>query len=507
MTAADVDRIPGGHVPALSGAAAEGRPGLGWIAGIIPLAAFANAVAYVAYAGNPLVASDAWYFLGAFLEKAMETGPVLEDFFVKRAGSDHAQPFVKLLLWLNAEWFRLDFVLEAIVGLVFAALMFLVLWRSVPVGRDRWTSVLGLGALALSLVTLNTGMVFNWSLVTMTYLVYFLAVLLYAAAWRVVATGSGIPWLLASAILVAFGMDDVGLIVALSVAIATMAAALKLERWSGAARVLAVVAVAELCYFGFSRVFLSGSPGVVDTPLANAGLSALVARAGEMPEIARIVLGSTLAHINTLTHYFGADAARWQGVLAALVGLAHAWFWWQAWRSRWTLAAFHAVSIMLLFYGLMAGIIVSRLPDHGVNYLHEPRYAVFYLLSNVALILMVIGRERAECHSADVKLERGTAMVALALVAVLQVPLSWFTWHDGAYLSRYYHAMAAQMYALGDGKRGISCVPLLTVCQMPDAEQARLLGFLERHRLNVYSPDFVQRYRLQELVPADEPGQ
>lgn len=494
--------LAGKQAPAAPSVTSAFRTGLRWIAWIIPLAAFANAGLYVAYAGNPLVASDAWYFLSAFLEKAMEAGPTLQDFFVKRAGSDHAQPLVKLLLWLNGEWFGLDFVIEAMIGLVFAGLTFLVLQRSVQAGRRDGVTVLGLGVLALALVTLNAGMVFNWSLVTMTYLVYFLAVLLYAAAWRVLATGGGLPWLVATALLVAFGMDDVGLIVAVSVAIASIAAGLKVRRWSGTLKVLSVVALAELCYLGFVRMFLASSSGIVDDPFAVAGVGTLLARAQDFPEIARVVFGSTLAHVHTLTYYFGIDAPRLQGVLASLAAVAHLWFWWQARRTRWTLPVFHAVSIMLLFYGLMAGIIVSRLPEYGVNYLHEPRYAVFYLLSNVALVLMVLGREPGE--AVGLKPER--AMVALALLAALQLPLSWFTWRDGTYLFRYYHTMASQTYALGEGEHPTSCVPLLTVCQMPESEQARLLGFLQRHRLNVYSPEFVQRYRLQKLVRGQQPG-
>ena len=55
---------------------------------ILAGAAFGNAVGYVLYAGNPLVSSDAWYFIDVFLRKAMEGSATIQDYYVREVVKD-----------------------------------------------------------------------------------------------------------------------------------------------------------------------------------------------------------------------------------------------------------------------------------------------------------------------------------------------------------------------------------------------------------------------------------
>jgi hypothetical protein len=473
------------------------------LAWLLPVIAFANAAAYIAYAGNPLVASDSWYFINAFLQKAIESGPELQDFFIKRDALDHAQPLIKGLLLLNARWLGLDYVFEALMGLLFAgAMMFFVMLttreeRSAL--QPQWLRALALGALGAVLVTLNAGMVFNWSLVTLVYLSYLLAVIGAATAWRGLTIGRYRTLALA-ALLIAFSQDDVGVIISAVLIIATMLAAAKLGRWRRGVVVAAMLLVSEIGYLVASQLlFERGLGGTTQGGGMQDNLLALWAHNGESLEIARVVLGSTLAHINTLLYYSPQSATAWQGVLAGLVATAHAWFWWRAWRCDWGLPVFYAVVVMLLFYALTAGVLYARVPQYGVDYLHEPRYVSFYLLSNVALVLMLMGQPlRATKRPSQI-----IAGASLAALLAWQVPLSRFTWHDGYYLGAYYHTMARQMLELGTAAAPQSCVPLLTVCGMPPAERANAIQFLKRNELNIYSRAFVERYRLQRLVPSE----
>lgn len=472
---------------------------IGWL---LAAAAFANVAAYIAYAGNPLVSSDSWYFINAFLQKAIESGPTLQDFFVKRGALDHAQPLVKGLLLLNARWLGLDYVFEAFMGLLFAAAMLIfVMWTTREERRllqPQWLRTLSVGALAAVLVTLNAGMVFNWSLVTLVYISYLLAVLGGAAAWHGVNRGRYLL-LIVAALLIAFSQDDVGLIISAVLILASMLAAAKLGRWRQGARVAAVLLASEISYV-FASHWLSGQVPSPEAPgQMSANLLGLWAHHGETLGIVRVVLGSTLAHLNTLQYYWPDSAVAWQGVLAALVACTHAWFWWRAWRCNWNLSVFYAVVIMLLFYALTAGVLYARVPQFGVNYLHEPRYVVFYLLSNVALLLMLMGQP-LRTGKRSFQIIAGASMAALL---AWQVPLSRFTWHDGYYLSAYYHTMARQMLELGTADAPEHCVPLLTVCEMPSAERANAISFMRRHELNIYSHAFVERYQLQRLVPPE----
>lgn len=476
------------------------------MAWVVVAAAFANVAAYIAYAGNPLVASDAWYFIDAFLQRAVETGVGFEDYFVKRDAFDHAQPLAKLLLLVNARWWGLDFVFEALVGLAFALATFAVFHlamrdaRRERVEQPESLRALGLAAFAACLVTLNCGMVFDWSLVTLGYLPYFLLAAGALAAWRAVVDGHLLAFTVIS-LVVAFGFDKVGLIINAALAASAVLAGAKCGRLQRGLSVLLVAVAGEVAYATFSHAFL------VRMPTADGGvathLQALWHARAQLPELFRVVLGSSLAHYNPLSHYAQERAIPLQWVLASVVACAHAWFWWRALRGGWNALVLLGVALMLVLYGFVAGIVYARITTYGVGYLNEPRYMVFYLLGNVALIAMLLGQPLQDAGKAV----KGLAHGLLAAVLLLQVPLSRYTWHEAHYLGNYYQTMAWQMLALGGGKVPDSCVPMLTVCTMPPARRERAIRFLAAHRLNVFSPAFVARYRMQALVQAAQTGE
>ncbi|GAB1407010.1 hypothetical protein MASR1M8_09290 [Thermomonas brevis] len=470
---------------------------------VLSLAAFANAAGYILYAGNPLLSSDAWYFVDAFLRKAMEDGASIQDYYVKRSADDHAQPLLKLLLLANAEWFGLDFVLEALAGLLFALLTYVVLARAAlangPDGRIGWRQGFGLGVVAACLVTLNAGMVFNWSLVTLGYLSYLLAALAGFAAWRVLAKNGGARQLVASAVAVAFLLDGTGVLVSIAILLATGGYALRHpgSRRNAAIVVLAFV-LAQACYQFLGRLVLFPGVDVSSAGMEAGGrLQVLWGMRAQLGEAMVTVFGSTMAHLFTLKHYAGEQARAWQTGLALVAMALHAWFWLSAWRKPWNAAGFLAVVLMLLMYGAVAGIVLARVPVNGVDYLHEPRYVVFYLLSNVALAMMYLAR-LGTGHAPAFRLQ--SPIVLMVLLALLQLPLSAFTWRDGRHLHAYYHAMARQTYALGNGVVPTHCIALVSACHLPEQERAQTMDFLREHRLNVYSPAFVQRYRLDALA-------
>src|SRR5690606_7042083 len=79
----------------------------------------ANAAVYVRAVAWSLIASDNWNHVHPLLRDlaAGSLGPA--NFFVQRAGVDHAQPLMKLLMVANARWFGLDFMLEGLLGIGF----------------------------------------------------------------------------------------------------------------------------------------------------------------------------------------------------------------------------------------------------------------------------------------------------------------------------------------------------------------------------------------------------
>ena len=481
-----------------------------WLVAALATLVFGNVAAYIAYAGNPLAMADTWYFLDAFLVRAYEQGFGLVDLYVKRGGIDHAQPLQKLLLLANTRWFAMDFVVESFAGLGMALGTYIVIQRQVLGDQARqqtpgWIKVVSGLAIAATIVSLNAGMIFNWSLVTLGYLPHLFAVIACVLAWQAL---HGAGWLKFGLmfLLISFSMDSMASITGASLVVAgLLACLLRQAPWRQFPKLLGCILVMLLLYRLASAGYLHAH--LPAAPAADGRLDALVALLPSLPQMAVTILGTSLAHMIPLQGWFGEGAAKAQTMLAIIVGCAHLWFWYRVLRQRWNGSIFLAVVMMLMFYASVLGIIVGRITVFGPTYLNEPRYVLTYQMGIVALLVMFAGSFPVAHGSSGWRRHLGVA--AAICVVLLQLPLSRHSWDEGRYLQGYYHTMARQMYLLGldPSLEPATCVPMLTICSAPEKERERSIGFLQRHQLNAYSPAILARYSLQATTTPPTPLQ
>jgi len=184
------------------------------------------------------------------------------------------------------------------------------------------------------------------------------------------------------------------------------------------------------------------------------------------------------------------------GVLRVLFVCAHGVFWWMAWTRRTSKAWCVAVATMLLFYGLVAGVLIGRVPQFGENAFLQPRYVVFYQLQVVALLVMAacwIGeRERTRVSGAVT----GAALTACVVLMALQVPLDRQAWRRAPFQQVFVHKIAAQMDRLARTPETppAPCLPQVTVCRMDPQTRVRAVVFLRDAHLNLFSPAFRRRH-------------
>ena len=473
---------------------------------ILPALAFLNAAWYIAYAANPLAMADAWYFIDAFLIRAQEQGVGIIDLYVKRGGSDHAQPLQKLLLLANARWFGLDFVMESLAGLCMALGTYLVLQGvllrdQMRQGRPFWQMLLGCAAIAATLVSLNSGMVFNWSLVTLGYLPHLFAVIAATFLWRTLQEGKWSAFAV-SFLVIAFTLDSMAIIIGASFIMASaLSALLGQSNWrrviAAAVSILLMLVIYKLVSHNYLHAYLPPEPA------ATSRGEQLIGLLPELPAMTTTVLSASLIHPLPLSNLVGDQATRVQLLLATLVTLAHLWFWHRAIRSKWNASVFLSVCIMLMFYASVAGIIVGRITIFGPGYLNEPRYVLTYQMGTVALLLMLAGAPRSNPLYWR---KSGTAVAVMLSILALQIPLSLHSWREGRFLQSYYHTMARQMYLLGlnPAHEPDTCVPMLTICSSATNERIRTIRFLKDNQLNAYSPAVLHRYSLE--ATATPPG-
>jgi hypothetical protein len=466
-----------------------------WTAVVVAVACAVNAYSYTLVSANPLIQSDVWRYLDGFLGRFLERGFFLRDVFLQEAPTDTNFPLHKLFLFLNARYFALDLRLDGILAVLSAVASVLILTRASS-GRPfaRWTVLECwlLAALALVTLSLNSTNLFTWPLAGMWFMPVMLALAFFAVLRHVHWRGS-----LAIAFLAGVLLDEFAIPVVAAGMVGLAASGL-------GRRGLGSTALALLAGLALSRGFYGLIHLGVDPVEGAAGIqrSAAVFLSPEIWRAVVIPLADSLVHDGNLRQLFPASFATVRTILATLLALAHAWFWWRVWNSRrmasTTGAAIHmAAATMALFYALVAGIVMQRVGQFGFDYLHQPRYVLFYQLQLAAIAILLY---RESCTGAGVAGRRiwpWMVGASLSLLVALQAQLAAMAWPQSKYISAYYQQSAHQMGALaGDPAARLECLPIVRICEFPVEKRQRIMGLLVARRLNLFSPGFQSLHRL-----------
>jgi hypothetical protein len=498
-----------------------GRKHVAWLLFVVALAIVcANVLVYAARHANPLITSDDWVYLDAFVRKAAASDLSLSDFFVKRVAVDHANPLRRLVLLVHYEWFGLDYRVGGLVGVLFAFANLGLLWRMAVPGdegsRRSWWFLIAFLAIASAYLSLNSGTIYTWPLLTLAFSSQLFVLLCILQAWKAIAEPTRRSALVLFGI--AFAMDVVADDTGLLAGIAIVLAALARHAGRGAMRPRDTARLVALpiagAYVGYKLMYFAIVRGaVMAAPLGEqAGmgerLQMLVHGLPELLAGLHVPLVAALMNKSQLGRMFGAQAHVAEWVLAALLLGAHAWFWWRAFARRTGRAGFAASALMLMFYGGVAAILAGRASVYGASYFWQPRYVFLYQVSIVALMLMAIDAMSPAAPAPGVGARRVPVVrvVAVALACVLlllQCRLSAWTWSRARYSTGYQQRLARQIGELAAHPERVpdNCVRALLVCRYPPAQRAELVAFLEDNELNVFSPSFQARYRLYPGKP------
>lgn len=473
----------------------------------VAAAAFASILYFVAWNANPVLRSDDWYFLDAFLRKAIDGSLRFADFFVKRQGADHAQPLVKLVMWFEWRFLGLDVAFESVVGVFAAAACALVLRRFAMAsqgddGRNARRHLAWAAACAL-LFSLNASGVWTWPLVAIGYLALVPGLLFVWALWHALATRRLAPVAIATLALGIVADDGAIIVVAAALAAAVFALARDpaLRRqagWKPCVVAVAACLVAARIGYAFAPV-VGGPPGEPFGTYLDR-LFAAAAGGGWANWIAT-PLAVSVAYAKPFAWIPDGTWTVIAWTIAALLVLAHVAFWWRAWRGRWNLTTFAAVCLMLLVYAWIAGILVYRVSIFGNAYLAQPRYVQLYAFNLIALLLMWAG-PAAPRVSLRTRVVAIAGAAGCALLIAVQVPYTISAWYLRPYLLDSYQQLALQIEQLAkDPAADVRCAPILPICAESPAARARLLDLLRRHRLNVFSPEVLARHPYLARIP------
>jgi len=481
---------------------------LAWIWIIAALCiAVSNATLFTYSATTPLVANDSWYFLDTFIREYFNYSLDFKDFFVKRDGSDHAQPINKLVLLFHLKYFGLDFTIEALVGIVFAligcVLAIRVAWDgSRPRDQPHWGTTLGFAActaaIPLLIFSLNSPGVFTWSLVTLGYILVGCAIGYFGIGARLLV-GCHRAWLMFPAsFLLAVVLDDLAIVFMIAFVIISLLFAALTRSWKRSATIATAAIMGILLYDLIFQPLLT--PEIAATPTLSSGTMSFFAnnwttawKAVWLPAASMFVHPMHLTHAETALRSLSI-------LLPALCILLHVLFWTRIpkrIRDR-RPAEIVCAGLLLGFYGATAALVLTRVPTFGFDYLTQPRYYVFYLLGSLPIMISgaIAWRERNSPPLIEKIYLASTLILAIGVTAV-QWPLSANSWDQYKYISEYTQVAAFQMGQLRDSpETTTACADILFVCQYDLEKKKQLVGLLTQHNLNVFNRSFQLRHRL-----------
>ena len=471
---------------------------------------FLNTLYYIVCTANPVLRSDAWYFMEVFVRKVFDGTLTVGDFFVKRAGVDHAQPLFKLLLLAELRFFDLDSSFESVVGVFSGAACAAILWKIIAttVRNERADSLRYLAWLAISAIIFSLKATGNWTwpLVALGYLTMIPVLLFVIATWQAWQKGRYI-WLAAITLLLGV-IDDDGAIIIVTVALVAMTlvflfdpAQRRRQAWTTLAVIIGCTVVVRI---GYSFGMLVG--GVPTQPLSSY-LHVLIGHVTSdglqwitVPLVLSVLPPDIPDSISTSV---------WQGLqwlVAGLLLFGHLWFWWNALKRDYSLAKFSAICLMLLSYAWLAGILVYRVSEYGTHYLYQERYVQLYQFNLIALLLMWTSVFRFNYKQSLGRRRITMVIPLLACLALLglQIPYTKDAWHNRVFLVAYYHGMAVRLGQLADDPTRIdACLPELAVCQDPLVTRRDLMKILTDNQLNVFSPKVQQWHPFLPKLSSD----
>lgn len=472
-----------------------------FIIGLTALCCF-NLIYFLSVAANPLIQSDAWYFLDVNIGKWITQGFNWSDLFVKRGIVDHAQPLNKFFLYLNYRFFNLDFTIESIIGLMGLLLIIsFFLFRFLTILNSRKLSLDKIAAFTMAILvatSLNSTNLFSWSLVTFSFLPLSIAFACSWLSWHYLHNHNKfLCALLLSISVLAIG-DTASIILWAALAGTIFLVGLSLElkfKKSGAIMLLLLGVFIATIFLIINWKFLFIKPNPASVKQSKLLLSDL----NFYLETLRIVFSSSIIHGTHLTAF--GDASK---IVSWIIAMPIFYFYLDHFFSlifkRKPASEIDFIVTFILVYASISivAIILGRVPEFGVSYLNQPRYLVVYQLLPFSLLIKWAFSEDAPYRKNYFSLSV-ISIVTCIFIFMIQFLVSVSAYRSVPWMWKWYvqQKVAINNYVMDPDVSPGNCTPhSVPICSMSTEKRNNLLKLLQVNRLNLFNPNFQNRYRL-----------
>ncbi len=467
-----------------------------------------NAGYYLSQAMCPLIRSDAWYFLDAFVIKWSGEGFHSADCFVKRSITDHAQPLNKILLYLNYRIFKLDFVVEALCGFaglfLFVGIALFLFIRSADVRRHHFiASAMFFVCALMALTSMNTTEFYTWSLVTFELNYFTLSVIAALAIWACANSqkwGLSVSLVLLLVCIMVLSGDTASLI-----AWAAIFPCILYKGWRSQGRprrlcfiILGVGTAIVVSYY--TIIYLTSIHPASFCVKSQAGGLLPGFSVGIFIEAFRIVFSSAVIHQMHLSFVGSATGRLIEWLVSVVLFFFYVRFFVDLILSRINFSVYKYFVMFVLMHASVSVVLImiGRVPEYGVQYLGQPRYILIYQEIPFALLL---DYSLSKCWPTQTRAWCFRTFLSWCFCILFILLQSFFCFK--AYkalplISRYFSEQAVAIgYFSRNPEASVQDKSGATgeICRMPPDYRNRLIQFLKTENLNLFNSGFQWSHR------------
>ncbi len=460
-----------------------------------------NVLYFLGQSSSPHIRDDAWYLLENFISKWIESGFDFSDLFVKRQLTDHAQPIYKIILFLNLKLLALDFRVEAIIGylaLACIAVFLVATWRRcINFSEAKISSKLMLLCAILMLFTLNSTEIYTWPLVTFGY-VYLLGALIIAQLiFHYLNEGGVVKAIVLVVLILALIGDSASVLVVTSIVTTLLIYMIHSDltfRLRSKYLIISLLIVLAIGFIVINWKFLGFGSTTDLARTSQYDLSSFVT----IMEVIRIVLSSAILN-GSYVAGFGSMGYAITVVFAVVMFVLIGRHFYMVLFNRWSDFRQHFIQSFILIYAFVSitAIVIGRVPDYGVNYLHQPRYFIIYMLLPVAIFMDYAVELQNDSYRFRL-ISKVLPLITL-LVLVMQVYVSVNAHRSTPYISRFWNKQIEEFNWNILNVEGLprECnVYNSSYCGYSVEKRMKLFGVLADNKLNIFNDNFQWRYRM-----------
>lgn len=461
-----------------------------------------NVIYFLSTTANPLIQSDAWYFLDVNIRKWIAHGFDWSDLFVKRNVTDHAQPLNKFFLYINYRFFNLDFRFESLIGFIglFSIILFFV-YRFIAtrlVKKVHVSQIIAFSMAIMIITSLNATGLYTWSLVTFSFLPLAIAFACALFTW-IFLQKKNVP---ASLFFLFFSIltigDTAAIILWISIFV-TIALIFLSEKSEFKKR--AIVWLLTSGVF-ISVVFLTINWDFIFVAANNAAPKPSqleLINPHFYLETIRIIFSSSIIHGTHLTNLGELNKAlTW--ILAIPIFYFYIKHFYDLLFKYKNISEIEFLVTFILVYASVsiAAIIFGRVSEYGINYLNQPRYLVIYQLIPFSLLIKWAFSEKSSHGKYHLHLSALAIFIGI-FILLIQYYVSASAHRSTPWVWKWHieQTRVISKYINDPTTPAGNCTPQsIPICGIPIEKRNDLLKIMQERRLNLFNSDFQNRHRL-----------